>query len=84
MGRFRKRNKCDLPSNIDSLKTAIEEEWNKMSKEFILKVCKSFQKRVDTIIEKKKWRSYWVNLRFDVYHIYQPLRSGRIWHKVNF
>ena len=19
-----------------------------------------------------------------VYHIYQPLRSGRIWHKVNF
>ena len=21
---------------------------------------------------------------FDDYHIYQPLRSGRIWHKVNF
>ena len=39
-------------SNIGLLKTAIEEEWNKMSKEFILKACKSFQRRVDTIIEK--------------------------------
>ena len=28
--------------NIGSLKTAIEEEWNKMSEEFILKACKSF------------------------------------------
>ena len=27
---------------IGSLKTAIEEEWNKMSEEFILKICKSF------------------------------------------
>ena len=25
--------------NIDSLKTAIEEEWNKMSEKFILKAC---------------------------------------------
>ena len=25
--------------NIGSLKTAIEEEWNKMSEEFILKAC---------------------------------------------
>ena len=33
--------------------TAIEEEWNKMSEEFILKVCKSFQRCVDSIIEKK-------------------------------
>ena len=31
-------------SNIVSLKTAIEEEWNKISKEFILKACKSFRK----------------------------------------
>ena len=37
--------------NIGSLKTAIEEEWNKMSEEFILKACKSFRERVDTIIE---------------------------------
>ena len=34
-----------------------------------------------------KWRIflfsalYWMPL---IYHIYQPLRSGRIWHKVNF
>ena len=27
-------------SNIGSLKTAIEKEWNKMSEEFILKACK--------------------------------------------
>ena len=40
--------------NIGSLKTAIEEEWNKMSEEFILKACKAFRRRVDTIIEKKK------------------------------
>ena len=40
--------------NISLLKTVIEEEWNKMSEEFILKACKSFQRRVDTIIEQKK------------------------------
>ena len=34
--------------------TAIEEEWNKMSEEFILKGCKSFPRHVNTIIEKKK------------------------------
>ena len=39
-------------SNIGSLKTAIEEEWNKMFEEFFLKACKSFRRRVDTIIEK--------------------------------
>ena len=38
--------------NIGSPKTAIEEEWNKMSEEIILKACKSFWRRVDTIIEK--------------------------------
>ena len=47
-------NKTNATShpNISSLKTAIEVEWNKMSKEFILKACKSFQRHVDTIIEK--------------------------------
>ena len=40
--------------NISSLKTAFEKEWNKMFEEFILKACKSFRRRVDTIIEKKK------------------------------
>ena len=47
-------NKTNTTShpNIGSLKTAIEEERNKMSKEFILKICKSFLSLVDTIIEK--------------------------------
>ena len=39
-------------ANIGSLKNDIEEEWNKMAEEFILKACKSFRRRVDTIIEK--------------------------------
>ena len=48
-------NKTNVTShpNIDSLKTAIEKEWNKMSEEFILKACKSFQRCVDAIIKKK-------------------------------
>ena len=37
---------------IGSLKTDIQEEWNKMHEEFILKACKSFLRRVDTIILK--------------------------------
>ena len=39
--------------NIGSLKTAIEEEWNEMSEEFILKACNLFWRHVDIIIEKK-------------------------------
>ena len=41
-------------SNIGSLKTAIVEEWYKTSEEFILKAYKSFRRRVDSIIGKKK------------------------------
>ena len=48
-----KTNATTLP-NIGSVKTANEEEWNKMSEEFILKACKSLRSSVDTIIEKKK------------------------------
>ena len=44
-------NKTNVTSNIVSLKTAIEEEWNKMSEEFILKAYKSFRRRVDIIIQ---------------------------------
>ena len=53
-------NKTNATShlNIGSLKTANKEKWNEMSEEFILKACKSFRKRVDTIIEKKKWWPY--------------------------
>ena len=48
-------NKTNATSHpgICLLKNAIEEEWNKMPEEFILKAYKSFRKRVDTIIEKK-------------------------------
>ena len=46
-------NKTNITShpNIASLKTAIEEEWNKMANHFF-KTCKSFRRRVDTMIEK--------------------------------
>ena len=37
---------------IHSLNIVIEEEWNEMSEEFILKRRKSFRKFVDSIIEK--------------------------------
>ena len=40
-GAFQK-TKATSHSNIGSLKTAIEEKWNIMSEEFILKACKSF------------------------------------------
>ena len=46
-----KKNATSYP-NIGLLKTAIEEEWNKMSEEFILESCKPFQRHFDTIIEK--------------------------------
>ena len=46
-------NKTNATShpNIGLLKAAIEKEWNKMSEEFILNACKSFQRHVDAIIE---------------------------------
>ena len=46
-----KTNETSHP-NIGFLKTAIEEEWNKLSEELILKGRKSFWKCVDTIIEE--------------------------------
>ena len=51
------KNKTNAMShpNIGWLKTAIEEEWNKMFEEFILKLWKSFRMYVDTIIVKKWW-----------------------------
>ena len=47
-------NKTNVTSypDIGLLKTAIEEEWNKMSEEFILMAYKLFQRHVDAIIEK--------------------------------
>ena len=48
-------NKTNATShpNIGSHKIAIEEEWNRMSEEFILKACKSFRRCVDTITGEK-------------------------------
>ena len=47
-------NKTNTTSHqsIESLKTAIEEEGNKMFEEFFLKAFKSFRGCVDTIIQK--------------------------------
>ena len=61
--------------NIGLFKTAIEEEWNKMSEEFILKAFKLFQRCVDIIIEKKmaaivsKFTVFYVFSYFVVYFL---------------
>ena len=52
MGHFRKYKNLTSHPNIGSLKTANEEEWNKMFEEFILKAGKSFGMHVGKIIEK--------------------------------
>ena len=52
-GVLRKKTNATSHLDIVSLKTAVEKEWNKTSEEFILKACKSFRRRFDTIIEKK-------------------------------
>ena len=49
-GILKNKTNATSNSNFGSLKTAIEEKGNKMSEEFILKACKSFWRRVDTII----------------------------------
>ena len=49
---FENKTNATFHPNIGLLKRAIEEEWNKMPEEFILKACKSFRRRVDIIIEK--------------------------------
>ena len=51
-GVLENRTNTNSHSNGGLLKTAIEEEWNKMSEEFILKTYKSFRRCVNTIIEK--------------------------------
>ena len=52
LGVLENKNNGTFLFNVGSYKTAIEEEWNKMCEEFILKTCKSFLRRVDTIFEK--------------------------------
>ena len=53
LGILEKKNKktnATSHPDIGSLKTAIEEVWDKMSEEFILKACKYFRMHVDIII----------------------------------
>ncbi len=38
-------------SNISSLNAAIEEEWAKMPKDFLVKSCAAFRGRVEVVIE---------------------------------
>ena len=42
--------------------------------------------KMQTKTKKKKYPPPKKKLfkKFQIYHIYQPLRSGRMWHKVNF
>ena len=49
---FENKTNATSHQNIGSLKIAVEEEWNKMSEEFVLKTCKPFRRHVDTITEK--------------------------------
>ena len=52
LGVLENKTNVTFHPNIGSLTTAIKEEWNKMSEEFILKACKSFRWHIYTIIEK--------------------------------
>ena len=52
MGVLENKTNATSYQNICSLESDIEDEWIRMSEEFILKTCKSFRRRVDTITEK--------------------------------
>ena len=52
LGALENKTNATSHRNIGLLKTAIEEEWNKMSEEFILKAYKLCWRCVDKIIEK--------------------------------
>ncbi len=52
MEHFRDKTNATSHPNIGSLKTAVEEEWNKMFEQLILTACKSFRRSVDKIFEK--------------------------------
>ena len=51
-GVFENKTNATSHRNIGSFKTAIEEEWNKMSEELILKASKSFRRYLDANIKK--------------------------------
>ncbi len=37
--------------NIEALKAAVNEEWNLMTSDYVVKVCKAFRKRLTAIVE---------------------------------
>ena len=72
LGVFENKTNATSHPNIGLLKTAIEEKWNKMPEEFILKACKSFRRYVATINEKmasvlSKFTVLYLSSYFDVY-----------------
>ena len=58
-GILENKTNATFHENIGLCKTTIEEEWNKMSGEFILKAC--------WYNNWEKWWPYWVDLVFCVY-----------------
>ncbi|QQP49269.1 Putative transposable element, partial [Caligus rogercresseyi] len=36
--------------NVEALKTAVDEEWNKMTTDYIKRTCSTFRKRIEAII----------------------------------
>ena len=51
-GVLENKTNATFHPNIGLFKISIEEEWNKISEEFIMKACISFRRCVNTIIEK--------------------------------
>ena len=49
---FKKTKQMRLPIKILVHLTATDENWNKMTEEFLLNVCKSLRRRVDALIKK--------------------------------
>jgi hypothetical protein len=41
---------CQHP-NLESLKVAVEEHWNNMVEDYIMKVCSKFRPRIKAVIE---------------------------------
>ena len=37
-------------SSIEDLKSSVQKEWKKMNKDYVIKVCESFRKRVEAVI----------------------------------
>ena len=46
------RKACSTPhASVDALKAAVEKEWTDMSVDFVVKTCKAFRPRIETMLE---------------------------------